>query len=48
MSSPAPTSLSVIPGDEHNLLLTFLVTVGMQLAFFAVAWSLQFDLHCTT
>jgi steroid 5-alpha reductase family enzyme len=43
MSSSSSSSLSVIPGDDHNLLLTAVVTVAMQLAFFAVAFLLQFD-----
>lgn len=34
---------SPISGDEHLLLLTAIITVGMQLAFFAIAYTLKFD-----
>eukprot|EP00953_Heterococcus_sp_UTEX-ZZ885_P029955 15857-Heterococcus_DN1.PRE.1 len=37
------TQSSPIPGDEHLLLLTAIITVGMQLAFFAVAATFKFD-----
>mmetsp|Transcript_1197 Transcript_1197/g.2645 ORF Transcript_1197/g.2645 Transcript_1197/m.2645 type:complete len:316 (-) Transcript_1197:360-1307(-) len=33
----------IIPGDDHNLAITGIVTVGMQLFFFAIAWFAQFD-----
>ncbi len=35
---------SPIPGDDHLLLLSLAVTVVMQLACFAVAWTLQVDM----
>eukprot|EP00611_Tribonema_gayanum_P018773 TRINITY_DN3198_c0_g2_i1.p1 TRINITY_DN3198_c0_g2~~TRINITY_DN3198_c0_g2_i1.p1 ORF type:complete len:324 (-),score=86.39 TRINITY_DN3198_c0_g2_i1:432-1403(-) len=34
---------SPIPGDEHLLLLTAIITIGMQLAFFSVAATFKFD-----
>ena len=33
----------VIPFDDHNFFLTFLVTVLLQLSCFAIAWTCQFD-----
>ena len=34
---------TVIPGDNHHLALTGLVTIALQLACFVVAYTLQFD-----
>lgn len=34
---------SVLPGDTHYLGLTALVTVALQLSFFAIAFALRFD-----
>lgn len=42
MAAPPPTV--ILPGDDHYLGITGLVTVVMQLAFFAVAYGCQFDL----
>jgi hypothetical protein len=41
--SMAPPPLGVIPGDDHYLALTWIVTVVMQLVCFLVAWTLQID-----
>ena len=33
----------IIPFDDHNFFLTFLVTVLLQLSCFVIAWTCQFD-----
>jgi steroid 5-alpha reductase family enzyme len=43
MSSAPASALAALPGDEHQLLLTFLVTLALQLSCFAVAYSLHTD-----
>jgi len=35
--------LTIIPGDNHYLAITAVVTVAMQLFFFGIAYTLQFD-----
>jgi steroid 5-alpha reductase family enzyme len=37
------TFTTVIPGDDHHLALTGLVTIGLQLVCFFIAYLLQFD-----
>lgn len=39
----AEKAASFIAGDDHNLAITGLVTIGMQLFFFAIAYTLNFD-----
>ena len=43
MASATTYPLVIIPGDNHYLAITGIVTIGMQLACFAVAYLLQFD-----
>ena len=35
--------LTIIPGDNHYLAITGILTIAMQLLCFAVAYILQFD-----
>ena len=35
--------LVIIPNDNHYLAITGILTIGMQLACFAIAYLLQFD-----
>ena len=35
--------LTIIPGDDHYVAITGIVTVVMQLVFFSIAYWLQFD-----
>jgi len=37
---------SEIQGDQYQLALTAIVTIGMQLSFFAIAYTLQIDKVC--